>query len=91
MPPPCAWPPVAVSSQCRRESLKVMAEDWQALGLREVEEARQRRRLWAKITLTRTRLAGQASNLVDVHRGMVELVRQAGAELDEVKGQESDE
>jgi len=85
MPPPCAWPPVAVSSQCRREFPKVMAEGWQACR-RQVEEGPQRGQLWAKITLTRTRLAGQASNLVDVHREMVELVRQAGAELDEVEG-----
>ena len=68
-----------------------MAEDWQALGLREVEEARQRHRLWARITPTRTHLAGQAGHLVDFRPEMVELARQAGAELDEAEGQESDE
>jgi hypothetical protein len=66
-----------------------MAENWTACR-RQVEEARQRRRLWAKITATRTYLAGQACHPVDFRRGMVGLVRQAGVELDEVEGQDSD-
>lgn len=70
MPPPCAWPPDAVSSWCKREAL--------------VEEAPQRRRLWARIIPARAHLVGQAGHL------MAELVRQAGAKLDEVEGQESD-
>ncbi len=49
-----------------------------------------RRRLWAKITTTRTYLAGQAGHLVDFRREMAELARQAGGELDEAEGQESD-
>jgi hypothetical protein len=49
-----------------------------------------RRRLWAKITPTRTHPAGQANHPVDFRREMVELAWQAGAELDEVEGQESD-
>jgi cytochrome c biogenesis protein ResB len=49
-----------------------------------------RRRLWAKISATRTYLAGQAGHLVDFRRDMVEMARQAGAELDKVEGQESD-
>jgi len=48
-----------------------------------------RRRLWAKITPTRTHLAGQAGHMVDFRRELVELARQAGAEMDEVEGQES--
>ena len=55
-----------------------------------MEEAAQRRRLWAKMTPTCAHLAGQDSGLVDFRREMVELARQAGAELDEVEGQESD-
>ncbi len=49
-----------------------------------------RRRLWAKITPARIYLAGQAGHLVDFRREMAELARQAGAELDEAEGQESD-
>ncbi len=48
------------------------------------------RRLWAKITPARIYLAGQAGHLVDFRREMAELARQAGAELDEAEGQESD-
>ena len=48
------------------------------------------RRLWAKITETRTHLAGRAGHLVDFCREMVGLARRADAELDEVEGQESD-
>ena len=50
-----------------------------------------RRRLWAKITPARTYLAGQVGRLVDFRREMAELARQAGAELDEAEGQESDD
>jgi cytochrome c biogenesis protein ResB len=49
-----------------------------------------RRRLWAKITPARVHLAGQAGHLVDLRREMGELAQQAGAELDEAEGQESD-
>ena len=49
-----------------------------------------RRRLWAKITPARTHLAGQVGHLVDFRREMAGLAWQAGAEMDEVKGQESD-
>ncbi len=66
-----------------------MAGDWQACR-RQVKEMPQQRRLWAKITPTRTHLAGQAGHLVDFRREMVELARQAGTELDEAEGQESD-
>lgn len=50
-----------------------------------------RRRLWARITPTRTYLAGQVGHLVDFTREMKELARQAGAEVDSAEGQESDD
>lgn len=49
-----------------------------------------RRRLWAKITSTRTYLAGQAGHLVDFRGEMAELARQAGAEPNEGEGREKD-
>ena len=49
-----------------------------------------RRRLSAKITPTRTHLAGEASYQVDLRREMAEPARRAGAESDEVEGHKSD-
>ncbi len=56
----------------------------------EVEEARQRRRLWAKITATRIYLAGPVRHPVGYRRGVEGWARQAGVEPDEVEGQDSD-
>lgn len=42
-----------------------------------------RRRLWAKITASRTYLAGQAGHLVDLSKEMSDMARQAGAEPEE--------
>jgi len=50
-----------------------------------------RRRLWARITPTRTYLAGQAGHLVDLSGEMRDMARQAGADVDSSKGQESDD
>jgi cytochrome c biogenesis protein ResB len=49
-----------------------------------------RRRLWAKITSTRTYLAGQVGAMVNFRGEMAELARRAGAELDEAEGKEVD-
>ena len=50
-----------------------------------------RRRLWARITPTRTHLAGQAGHLIRLDREMVDLARQEGATLDEAEGQGKDD
>ncbi len=50
-----------------------------------------RRRLWARITPTRTHLAGQAGHLVRLDREMMDLARREGARLDEAEGEEKDE
>ncbi|MCH8921174.1 MAG: cytochrome c biogenesis protein ResB, partial [Chloroflexi bacterium] len=49
-----------------------------------------RRRLWARITPTRTYLAGQAGHLIRLEREMEDLARQEGATLDEAGGQGKD-
>ena len=66
-----------------------MAEDWTAC-CRQVEEAPQRPRVLVKIASTRTHLPGQSGHFVDFRWEMVELARQAGEELDDGEGQESD-
>lgn len=50
-----------------------------------------RRRLWARITPTRTYLAGQAGHLIRLDREMADLARQEGAILDEAEGRGEDE
>jgi hypothetical protein len=50
-----------------------------------------RRRLWARITPTRTHIAGQAGHLVRLDREMMDLARREGARLDEAEGEEKDE
>ncbi|MCH7998593.1 MAG: cytochrome c biogenesis protein ResB [Chloroflexi bacterium] len=50
-----------------------------------------RRRLWARITPTRTYLAGQAGHLIRLDREMEDLARQEGATLDEAEGQGKDD
>ena len=50
-----------------------------------------RRRLWARITPTRTYLAGQAGHLIRLDREMTDLARQEGAILDEAEGRGEDD
>ena len=50
-----------------------------------------RRRLWARITPTRTYLAGQAGHLIRLDREMMDLARQEGATLDEAEGRGEDD
>jgi len=49
-----------------------------------------RRRLWARITPTRTYLAGQAGHLIRLDREMEDLARREGATLDEAEGRGKD-
>ncbi len=50
-----------------------------------------RRRLWARITPTRTHLAGQAGHLIRLDREMEDLARREGATLDEAEGRGEDD
>ena len=49
-----------------------------------------RRRLWAKITPARTRVAGHAGHLVNFEKEMTEMARDEGGAANEQHGQEDD-